>query len=369
MQAFYLSCLQNARILYISKQRLGDACMKETDGKAKGGLARAEALSPERRQDIAQKAAAVRWSGEIKQATHGSDDHPLNISDVEIPCYVLEDSTRVLALSGMLSGLDMSFGGGTGIGADRLRGFLSGKAISPFVSRELADLIEKPIRFKLPKGGPPAYGYPATILADICDAVLAARKAGVLQRQQDHIAERCEVLVRGFARVGIIALVDEATGFQLDRAKDSLARILQAFIAKELQPWLRTFPSDFYQEMFRLRGMKYPIDTVQRPRYFGLLTNDIVYDRIAPGVLAELKQVNPKGERGRRKHKYFQWLTTNVGYPKLREHLGSVVAIMKLSNDWYDFRAKLDRLHPRYGEPTQLAFEYDDDETDNGKGL
>ena len=87
--------------------------------------------------------------------------------------------------------------------------------------------------------------------------------------------------------------------------------------------------------------MEYPTDTVQRPRYFGLLTNDIVYDRLAPGVLEELKLRNPKQESGRRKHKFFQWLTTQKGYPKLREHLGSVVAIMKFSSDWYDFRAKL----------------------------
>ena len=77
--------------------------------------------------------------------------------------------------------------------------------------------------------------------------------------------------------------------------------------------------------MFRLRDMEYPTDTVQRPRYFGLLTNDIVYDRLAPGVAEELKKANPKNEKGRRKHKNFQWLTTNVGYPKLREHLGAVV--------------------------------------------
>jgi hypothetical protein len=39
-------------------------------------------------------------------------------------------------------------------------------------------LIESPLRFRHPAGGNLAYGYPATILADICDAVLAARKAG-----------------------------------------------------------------------------------------------------------------------------------------------------------------------------------------------
>jgi len=345
--------------------------MDKTTGRAKGGLARAEALAPRDRKAIAKKAAAARWSGEIKQATHGSDDHPLKIGDIAIPCYVLEDETRVLSQRGVVvGGLGIQYGGGSRInGADRLTSFLQGRTLSPFVSKELLVLVQNPIRFNSPGGI--AWGYPATILADLCDVVLSARKAGVLQKQQEHIAERCEILVRGFARVGIIALVDEATGFQKDRTANALARILHAFIAKELQPWLRTFPTEYYQEMFRLRGMDYSSDTVQRPRYFGLLTNDIVYDRLAPGVLEELKRVNPKDEKsGRRRHKNFQWLTSNRGYPKLREHLGAVVATMRLSADWHDFRSKLDKFYPRQGKPTQLSFNYSGQEIeDDGKGL
>jgi hypothetical protein len=121
--------------------------------------------------------------------------------------------------------------------------------------------------------------------------------------------------------------------------------------------------------MFRLRGLEYAKDDVQRPRYFGVLTNDIVYDRLAPGVLDELKKANPKNEAGRRTTKYFQWLTKNIGYPKLREHLGAVIATMKMSSDWYDFKAKLDKHYPRIGKPTQLAMEFADDEQDSGKGL
>jgi hypothetical protein len=80
---------------------------------------------------------------------------------------------------------------------------------------------------------------------------------------------------------------------------------------------------------------------------------------------------NPKDEAtGRRRRKHFQWLTTNIGYPKLREHLGAVVAIMKLSADWHDFRAKLDKLYPRIGKPTQLSLDFaDEEEHDTGKGL
>ena len=159
--------------------------------------------------------------------------------------------------------------------------------------------------------------------------------------------------------VGIIALVDEATGYQRDRANDALAKILEAFIAKELLPYIPTFPDDFYKEMFRLRGLDFP-GSVKRPQYFGMLTNDIVYKRLAPGVLAELKRV--KMESGKDRDKLFQRLTSNRGYPKLREHLGSTVTAMKLSSHWDDFISKMDRLHPRYGETIQLPL-------DDGKGL
>jgi len=336
--------------------------MNEPKGKAIGALARAQALSPERRKEIAKKAAdAKKEIASLPIATHGSADHPLKIGEIEIPAYVLEDGTRVLSQRGVIEGLGMKSGSAGG-GDDRLGSFLGGKGISPFVPSDLSSLISSPIKFKPPTGGV-AFGYPATVLADLCDVVLSARKEGVLQKQQEHIAHQCEILVRGFARVGIVALVDEATGYQKDRAKDALATILEAFIAKELQPWLKTFPSDFYEEMFRLRGLPFPTGTVRKPQYFGLLTNNIVYDRLAPGIREELQRGVPRNEEGRPTAKYFQKLTQNTGYPKLRELLGSVVTIMKFSTDWKDFVSKLDKMHPRYGANYELDLE------DTGKGL
>jgi hypothetical protein len=116
---------------------------------------------------------------------------------------------------------------------------------------------------------------------------------------QIRIAERCELLARGFMEVGIIALVDEATGYQKERARDALARILEEFIAKELRPYIRMFSSEFYENLFRLRGLEFPKDSGKKPQYFGHLTNDIVWARIAPGVLNELKTIIPKRERKR----------------------------------------------------------------------
>jgi hypothetical protein len=59
-----------------------------------------------------------------------------------------------------------------------------------------------------------------------------------------------------------------------------------------------------------------------------------------------------------------------VGYPKLREHLGAVIATMRMSNDWHDFKAKLNRYYPPQGKATQLSFEYAKEQADDdGKGL
>jgi hypothetical protein len=334
-------------------------------GASKGGRARAKVLTREQRQAIGRAAIEARWRKagkltEVPVATHGSPDRPLRIGELEIPCYVLADGRRVLVQRGMLSSLDMKQGTAGRGGGDRLAKFVATKSLAPFVSKELADMIKNPIRFQPPTGGNIAYGYEATLLADLCDVVLAARKARALHYQQEHIAEQCEILVRGFARVGIIALVDEATGYQDDRAKTALAKILEAFIAKELRKWISTFPTDYYKELFRLRGWRFPdlpADQRKRPILVGKITNDVVYDRLAPRVRVTLQELTPRDEKGRLKHKLFQRLTEDVGHPRLREHLSAVVALMRASKTWDQFKSMLDRALPRYGDTPYLPFE------------
>jgi hypothetical protein len=297
----------------------------------------------------------------IVQAEYGSPDHPLTIGDLEISCYVLEDGRRVLAQSGMIESLGMSHGGSGGSGGDRLAKFTAGKRISPYISAELSERTKNPIKFRTPRGAV-AYGYEATILADICEAVLQARADGKLQGQQENIAKRCEILVRGFARVGIIALVDEATGFQEVRARQALEKILEKFISAELLKWAKMFPDEFYQQMARLRNLHYAEIATKRPAYIGHLTNDIVYDRLAPGVLKELKEITPKDDKGRRKHRYHQRLTEDIGNPRLREHLWAVIALMRASSNWRNFYSLLNRAFPKWEDHPRLFIEYEENE-------
>lgn len=326
--------------------------MTEATGRARGGIARAKTMTAEERSESARKAANAKAElAKLPKATHGSADHPLRVGDLDIPCYVLEDGRRVIVQRGVMTALDMSQGTAGKGGGDRLAKFVDTKAIKPFVDIKLDAVIKAPILFKTPNGSQ-AYGYEATVLADLCEAVLEARKNGQLHYQQEHIAAQCEVLIRAFAKVGIIALVDEATGYQRERAKDALAAILEAFVAKELQPYVKTFPPEFYEHMFRLRGLQYPPERASyKPQYFGTLTNDVVYKRVAPGLLVELKKEAAKDERKGRLH---QRLTPALGHPKLREHLASVTTVMKLSKDYEDFIEKLDSVHPRYGDTLKL---------------
>src|SRR5262245_28077671 len=215
-------------------------------------------------------------------------------------------------------------------------------------------------------------GVGARLLPIVGEGHLAFRGAGVAEQgkvpaRYQRMIVAADVLIRALANVGIIALVDEATGFQRDRASDALAKILEMFIAKELLPYVRMFPQAYYEQLFRLRGLEFPRDTVRRPQYFGHLTNDIIYRRLAPGILEELRRVTPRRPDGRLKHPFQRRLTEEIGHPKLRDLMTSVVTIMRLSNDYPDFIDKLDKIHPRYGETMKLALSAP--EQDGGKGL
>ena len=136
--------------------------------------------------------------------------------------------------------------------------------------------------------------------------------------------------------------------------------ILEAFIATELRKWVKTFPIEYYKELFRLRGWTFPqlpADQRKRPILVGKITNDVVYDRLAPGVQQELHRLTPRDEKGRLKNRLFQRLTEDVGHPKLREHLASIIALMRAADSWQQFKSMFDRALPRYGDTPYLPFE------------
>lgn len=188
-----------------------------------------------------------------------------------------------------------------------------------------------------------------------------ARDADVLKTEQEQrYAKAADTLMRAFATVGIIALVDEATGYQAEREKDELQKILSAYISPELMPWTKRFPPEFYEQMFRLRNWQYRPLSTKRPLTAGKLTNQLVYEKLPPGVLDELRRKNPTDETGRRKHKHHQFLTNDVGNPHLEKHLAVVTTLMRISPNWRVFMSHFSRAFPPEAE--QMTFEFEDEE-------
>ena len=322
---------------------------------AKGGLARAQIMTSAERSEIARRAADARWGKNVMTAEFVGT---LPLSEMNLDCVVLTDGRRVISQGSILQSLGRSDSSGRRTRNDNRPPFVEAGNLVPFFTEELKGKFER-VEYRLEGVKGTRLGYEAEILPLVCEVYLAAREAKVLTPQQLPTAMKAEILVRGLSRVGIIALVDEATGYQDVRARDALAKILEAYVADELQPWVKTFDVEFYKQMFRLRGMQFNPASVKRPAYFGHLTNDVVYKRVAPGVFDEIKAQRAVDEK-KRKARFHQQLTAEVGHPKLREHIASVTTVMKLSDNWADFKTKLDRVHPEVATARQLPLWEDD---------
>lgn len=325
---------------------------------SEGGKARAKALSKVERTDIARRAADVRWN--IPQATH---DGILSIAGQQIECAVLQDGRRVLDQPSFLAAIGRTgkpkraeqVGDGTSF---MVPVFLAATNLTPYLSEDL----RSPSRYVVYRtlSGKRAFGYEARLLPLVCEVYLAARQAGALTDKQHHIADACEMLVRGLAQTGIVALVDEATGFQEVRDRRALQAILDQYLRREFAAWAKRFPDEFYKQMFRLKGWAWKsMNPASGPRCIARYTKDLVYSRLGPGVLEELEVRNPVQENRRRKSAHHQWMTDDIGHPALAQHLHAVIALMRVTPDggWDQFTRMLDRAFPKKGHSFQLDFD------------
>jgi hypothetical protein len=282
---------------------------------------------------------------EQKKSPKGIYLGDLTIGDMELSCAVLEDGTRVLSQKGVNEALNIPEGGSKDT-SRKLPRFFEIKALQSFISNDLAARASQPLVY-MGKGGK-TNGVPATLLPDICDVWLKAREAGKLEGRRLETARKAEVIMRGLAHIGIVALVDEATGYQEVRNKAELRQILSAYIAKELLPWSLKFPHEFYQEMFRLNGWEYEASSKQKkPMLAGKYTKQYVYDALPKGVIEEIKKINPKRTSGaaaglHEKH-HHRFLTKEIGHPHLDKLIASVTTLMRISPTWRKFQEHYQR--------------------------
>lgn len=310
---------------------------------SKGGKARAAKLTAEERRSIARKAAEARWLANLPKSTYGG---VVTLGDTEIACFVLDDGERVVCIGGVMK----AFGRRGRKHSDiEFPDCLAAKNLKPFVSKELANNLFV-IEFRTPEG-PKANGFKANLLPLLCETYQRGRDAKVLTPRQMRVAVRADTLMRSLAHVGIIALVDEATGYQEVCDKQSLQAILDRYLRKEFAAWARHFPTEFYREIFRIHRLTWKGMKVDRPQCLANYTKELVFARLAPSIISELETRNPLEDR-RRRSPHCNLLAEEPGHFALAKHLHAIIGFMRASDDWDQLIKMLNRAFPKIEQDT-----------------
>jgi hypothetical protein len=327
-------------------------------GGQKGGAMRASRMTPEERKAAARLAASRRWAKVPKAMTDPVPDPPPNGTDAPPPspfakhrgdlelggdpidCYVLDTGERVITLSAILKTL-------AGVIASNLGDYLGVSALKPFLNSDL--ILGETIEFHIPGTQLRGRGIAAERFIEILNAYVKALEAGKLTTErQREIAIKASIVLGACAKVGLIALIDEATGYQFERAEDALQVKIRAFIADELRDWEKTFPDELWEQFGRLTNWKGKFH--QRPKWWGHLVIELIYDALDADVAKYLRENKPKPQHGKN---YHQWFTEDYGLKHLIPHIYKIIGMAENCKDMRELR---DRVAARYGrEPVQLT--------------
>lgn len=321
------------------------------EAQSKGGKARAAALTQEERSAIARKGARTKWDASIPAVLLRAK---LSLGGVEVDCYVTEEGERLIAGRGMqelLRLVDESVPQSGQKPGSRLTRLLANKHLKPLIYKEKSQdhFDPKKRRFQ----GSLISGFNAEMLVDICEGMLDARNQRLLKTPRQHtVAAQCELILRGLAKTGIVGLIDEATGYQSLRPADALRTYFDQILRKDLASWLRHFPDEFYENIYKLKGWEWPGMGKNRYSVVAHYTNDLIYERIAPGLKDELAARNPKNSKGRRENNHFQWLNQEAGEKLFSQQMFAVLMIQRAclnlsGNKWQHFLAEMNKFLPK----------------------
>jgi len=300
----------------------------------------------------------------------------INLGGKDMSVAVLDDGTRILTQTGLFQAFNRSRTGlkVPGNNESNLPYFMLADNLKPHVSAVIDPGKEFAISY-VGKGKDERelIGYNAEIIPHICDAFLKARDAGELTTRQASLAIISDAIVRSLAKVGIIALIDEATGYQEEREKDALNTMYKMFFAEDILPWQQRFPHLFYKELFRLNGWAWTEENMKKkPGIVGTWTNRLIYDQMPEGVREELRRRNPKSKSGAKEHRDHQLLSEDIGDPTLAKLISQALTIFGLSENMKQMWGQFERLMARRRgqessevdiidvEPVEAPYQFDD---------
>jgi len=274
---------------------------------------------------------------EVYECTHKGE---ITLGHKSISCAVLSNGKRIITQTALFDAFDRPRKGEKRL--DGLPSIIGAKNLIPFVDDELREKSES-IHYYLPSGKV-ASGYDAELIPLICELYLKAADENALLESQERIVLQSSVLIRSLAKLGITALIDEATGYQYERENDALQKILRAYISEDLLKWQARFPRTYYKELYRIYGWDFDPISMKHPQYLGKFTNEYVYNHLPQGVLEELRIKNPKNTSGNRSKKHHQFLTGEIGIPHLEKHIMKLITVMELSDDINQFKTNFNRV-------------------------
>ena len=314
--------------------------------KVAAAKARADALEPSRRSEIAAKASMARWGKTYKATNSGNF---LADFGLDVECYVLDDpgKSAVISQRGMGQAIGFSKRG------SRLGVFVNSKNMDGYLGRELREKLENPIAFQhsAAAAGSPAskaFGYDATILIDLCNSILAAKADGKLSGERyARMIEQAQIIVSASAKSGIRGLVYALAGYS--PSTDEVISAFKLYVREEAKKYEREFPSELYQQWHRLYGISVP--DRGKPWQFKHLTIKHIYYPLAQsnGMLLDLLRALKAKDSGR-KTKLFQFLN-EIGARALRMHLGRVLEMSESSKTKAEYER---RIIERFGGQQEL---------------
>jgi len=281
----------------------------------------------------------------------------IKLGETELNVAVLSDGARIINYSAIFKAFGRTKRGAQGDSSrvHNMPAFLNANNLQPFVSEDLMSVLEKVDYTNI--NGTKDSGYDANILPLLCKVYLDARANDKLKTQQLPLARASEILLVSLSKIGITALIDEATGYQYDREKDELQKILQQYISEELLPWKKRFPDEFYREIFKLNGWDFTVKGIKkRPGVIGKWTKKYIYQALPKGVLNALIDSTPKTKEGKLSKRLHQSLTKEQGIEHLNKQIISVVTLMSVSDSWNHFKQLWNK---KFGQQTIDFGDYD----------
>jgi len=318
---------------------------KVSVGRAKGGKATAEKLTPEQRSERAKKGAIARWGEKpLKVFRKGNFQDDFG---VDVDCYVLDDAQRTAVISqiGMASALGLSPRGNS------FPSFIASQAMEESISGELREKLEKPLLIQWGSGGgeqPPSiiHGHDAALLIEVCNAIADADRRGKLGKRYDKVVEQAAIINGASAKSGIKGLVYALAGYRPE--VEEVIHAFKVYVQEEAKKYEQEFPNELYMAWHRLYQI--PVPVRGKPWQFMHLTRRHIYYPLAKSSGRILELLRALRDRDPHKKKLFQFLN-DVGTRALRMHMGRIVEMADDSVDHIEYEARFKR---RFGDQQEL---------------